>query len=46
MTGHPFEGTRALVERERYLNDPTTLKANRDELYAKLRVAAEKRPAA
>ena len=42
MTGHPIEGTRALVERERYLNDPAKLKANRDELYAKLRVAAEK----
>jgi outer membrane PBP1 activator LpoA protein len=42
MTGHPVEGTRALVERERYLSDAAALKANRDELYAKIRDAAER----
>jgi outer membrane PBP1 activator LpoA protein len=42
MTGHPVEGTRALVERERYLSDAAALKANRDELYAKIRAAAER----
>ncbi len=42
LTGHPIEGTRALVERERYLNDAGALKANRDELFAKLRAAAER----
>src|SRR5271155_3391980 len=41
LTGHPVEGTRALVERERYLSDATALKANRDELYARIRSAAE-----
>jgi outer membrane PBP1 activator LpoA protein len=42
ITGHPIEGTRALVEREHFLNDPAALKANRDELYAKIRAAAER----
>jgi len=42
LTGHPIEGTRALVERERYLNDAGALKSNRDELFAKLRAAAER----
>jgi outer membrane PBP1 activator LpoA protein len=41
LTAHPVEGTRALVERERSLTDPAALKANRDELYARLRAAAE-----
>jgi uncharacterized protein len=41
MTAHPVEGTRALVERERYLSDAAAVKANRDELYAKIRSAAE-----
>ena len=33
LTGHPVEGTRALVERERWLSDPAALRANREELY-------------
>ncbi len=41
LTGHPVEGTRALVERERWLNDPAALRANRTELYARIRTAAE-----
>jgi outer membrane PBP1 activator LpoA protein len=40
-TGHPVEGTRALVERERYLTDTAALHANRDELLARIRAAAE-----
>lgn len=42
LTGHPVEGTRAFVERERYLADPGALRASRDELFALLRAAAEK----
>ena len=42
LTGHPIEGTRALVERERYLADPAAIRANREELYARVRAAAEK----
>jgi uncharacterized protein len=42
LTGHPVEGTRALVEREHFLSDPAALKANRDELYARIRAAAER----
>jgi len=41
LTGHPVEGTRALVERERFLTDPAALRANRDELYNRVRTAAE-----
>ena len=41
MTGHPVEGTRALVERERWLADPASLRANRAELRARIRTAAE-----
>jgi outer membrane PBP1 activator LpoA protein len=41
LTGHPIEGTRALVERERYLTDTAALRANRDELLARIRAAAE-----
>ncbi len=41
LTGHPVEGTRALVERERYLTDSAALRANRDELLARIRAAAE-----
>jgi len=41
MTGHPVEGTRALVERERYLSDPAALRANRDELLTRIRAAAD-----
>ena len=41
ITGHPVEGTRALIERERWLSDPAGLRANREELFARLRSAAE-----
>lgn len=41
LTGHPVEGARALVERERWLNDPLALSANREELYNRIRAAAE-----
>ncbi|HME37746.1 MAG TPA: penicillin-binding protein activator [Steroidobacteraceae bacterium] len=41
LTGHPVEGTRALVERERSLTDPASLRANRTELYNRIRNAAE-----
>ena len=42
LTGHPVEGTRALVERERYLTDSVSLRANREELFTKIRAAAER----
>jgi uncharacterized protein len=42
LTGHPVEGTRALVERERYLSDPGALRANRDELFNRVRTASER----
>ncbi len=42
ITGHPIEGTRALVERERWLTDPASLRANRAELFDRIRVAAER----
>ena len=42
LTGHPVEGTRALVERERYVADPAAVRANREELYIRVRTAAEK----
>ncbi len=41
LTGHPVEGTRALVERERFLSDPAALRANRTELFTRIRSAAE-----
>jgi len=41
LTAHPVEGTRALVERERWLTDPAALRANRTELYERIRSAAE-----
>jgi uncharacterized protein len=41
VTGHPVEGTRALVERERFLMDPAALRANRAELFSRIRSAAE-----
>lgn len=41
VVGHAVEGTRAFVERERYLSDPAALKASRQELFALLRGAAE-----
>ncbi len=42
LTGHPVEGTRALVERERFLTDPAAIRANRDELLVRVRTAAER----
>jgi outer membrane PBP1 activator LpoA protein len=42
LTGHPIEGTRALVERERWLTDPAALRANRAELLLRVRTAAER----
>jgi outer membrane PBP1 activator LpoA protein len=42
LTGHPVEGTRAFVERERYLTDPAALRASRAELFGKIRSAAER----
>jgi len=41
LTGHPMEGTKAFVERERFLSDPAALRASRAELLAKIRTAAE-----
>jgi outer membrane PBP1 activator LpoA protein len=41
LTGHPIEGTRAFVERERYLSDPA-LRANREQLFNSIRAAAER----
>ena len=41
LTGHPVEGVRALVERERYISDPAALRGNRDELLTRVRAAAE-----
>jgi hypothetical protein len=42
LTNHPVEGTRALVERERFLTDPAALRANREELLNRVRTAAER----
>jgi len=42
LTGHPVEGTRALVERERSITDPAALNANREELLSRVRTAAER----
>ena len=42
LTGHPVEGTRAFVERERYLTDAAALRASREELFNKVRSAAER----
>jgi outer membrane PBP1 activator LpoA protein len=42
LTGHPVEGVRALVERERHISDPAALRANRDELLSRVRTAAER----
>ena len=41
QTGHPVEGTRAFIERERWLTDTAGLRASRQYLYARLRAAAE-----
>ncbi|MFO1466934.1 MAG: penicillin-binding protein activator [Steroidobacteraceae bacterium] len=42
LAARPAEGTRAYIERERFLAGPDMLRANREELYARLRTAAEK----
>jgi uncharacterized protein len=42
LTGHPVEGTRAFIERERFLTDPAGLRASREELFALIRGAAER----
>jgi len=42
LTGHPVEGTRAFVERERYLPDPAAVRASREELFALIRSSAER----
>ncbi len=41
LAGHPQEGVRSFVERERYLADPAVLRASRQDLYNWLRAAAE-----
>jgi len=41
LAGHPVEGTRALVEREHSLANPADLRANREELFNRIRGAAE-----
>jgi uncharacterized protein len=42
LTGHPVEGTRAYVERERFLTDPASLRTSRDELFGLIQTAAER----
>jgi outer membrane PBP1 activator LpoA protein len=42
LTGHPVEGTRAFVERERYIADSQALRASREELLALIRDAAQR----
>jgi len=42
LTGHPVEGSRAFVERERYIADAQTLRASREELLALIRDAAQR----
>ena len=42
LANHPVEGTRAFVERERYLTDPVALRASRDDLVGWLRTAAQR----
>jgi hypothetical protein len=41
LTGHPVEGTRAYIERERYLTDAAALRGSREDLFNKIRTAAE-----
>jgi hypothetical protein len=43
LSGHPVEGTRAFIERERFLSDPAGLKASREELFNRIRNASEHR---
>jgi outer membrane PBP1 activator LpoA protein len=42
LTGHPVEGIRAFVERERYLTDTAGLRTSRGELFNLIRTAAER----
>jgi outer membrane PBP1 activator LpoA protein len=42
LAGRPADGVRAYVERERWLGDAASVHASREELYAKLRVAAQR----
>jgi outer membrane PBP1 activator LpoA protein len=41
LTGHPVEGARAYIERERYLTDAAALRGSREDLFNKIRTAAE-----
>jgi outer membrane PBP1 activator LpoA protein len=41
LAGHPVEGVRSFIERERSLSDPASLRASRQDLYNWLRTAAE-----
>jgi uncharacterized protein len=41
LSGRPAEGVKSFVERERYLADPASLRASRQDLYNWLRMAAE-----
>jgi uncharacterized protein len=41
LSAHPLEGVKSFVERERYLADPASLRASRQDLYNWLRLAAE-----
>jgi uncharacterized protein len=40
LLGHPAEGVRSFVDRERYIADPNALKASRQELFGLVRDAA------
>ncbi len=42
LTGQPLEGARAYIERERYLTDPAALRASREDLFNRIRNAAER----
>ena len=42
LSGRPVEGTRAFVERERYLSDTASLRASREQLFNAIRGAAER----
>ncbi len=42
LAGHPVEGVRSYLERERSLTDPAALRASREDLFAHLRAAAER----
>ena len=41
ISGHPVEGTRAYLQREHFLSDPAALRASRDDLFNRIRGAAE-----